>query len=86
MALIKAGFVILAPGHEPLRTSARNALPGLVVEHREGAVNDEVVLEHAGGARITATVSRVARKGPRRFTAIIRSQKEAVVSSRKLRS
>jgi molybdate transport system regulatory protein len=57
-ALVKAGSVILAPGHDPLRTSARNRLLGQVVEHREGAVNDEVVLEVEGGARITATVTR----------------------------
>ena len=58
MALVKASFVILAPGHEPLRTSARNRLPGVVVEHRPGAVNDEVVLEVAGGVRIAATLTR----------------------------
>jgi molybdate transport system regulatory protein len=58
MALIKASFVILAPGHEALKISARNRLPGVVVEHRTGAVNDEVVLEIAGGARIAATVTR----------------------------
>lgn len=58
MALIKASFVILAPGHDRLKTSARNCLPGVVVEHRTGAVNDEVVLEIAGGARIAATVTR----------------------------
>lgn len=58
MALIKSSFVVLAPGEAPLRTSARNTLPGRVVEHRPGAVSDEVVLEVAGGARITATVTR----------------------------
>ena len=63
MALIKAGFVILAPGHEPLRTSARNTLPGVVVEHRAGAVNDEVVLEIVGGVRLTATVTRESGEG-----------------------
>ncbi len=57
-ALVKASFVILAPGRDALRTSARNRLPGVVVEHREGAVNDEVVLELAGGVRLTATVTR----------------------------
>ena len=63
MALIKASFVILAPGHEPLKISARNRLPGVVVEHRTGAVNDEVVLEIAGGARIAATVTRESGEG-----------------------
>jgi molybdate transport system regulatory protein len=58
LALVKSSFVILAEGDGPVRTSARNRIPGVVVEHRTGAVNDEVVLEHAGGARITATVTR----------------------------
>ena len=31
LALIKASFVILAPGAEPVRTSARNRLPGVVI-------------------------------------------------------
>ena len=58
MALIKASFVILAPGHADLRTSARNRLVGTVVEHRPGAVSDEIVLEVEGGVRIAATVTR----------------------------
>ncbi len=58
MALIKASFVILAPGHAPLAVSARNRLPGRVVAHVTGAVNDEVVLEMAGGAQVVATVTR----------------------------
>ena len=58
LALVKSSLVILAAGEAPVRTSARNRIPGVVVEHRTGAVNDEVVLEHAGGARIVATVTR----------------------------
>ena len=58
MALVKSSFVILAAGDAPLRTSARNCLPGVVVAHRSGAVNDEVVLETQDGVRITATVTR----------------------------
>ena len=58
LALVKASFVILAPGDEPLRTSARNRLPGVVVDHREGAVNDEVVIETAGGVRVAASITR----------------------------
>ena len=57
-ALIKASFVILAPGAEPLRTSARNCLAGTIVHHVTGAVNDEVTLELQGGHRITATITR----------------------------
>ena len=58
MALIKASFVILAPGAEPVRTSARNCLSGVVVRHEVGAVNDEVVLDLGQGKTITATITR----------------------------
>ena len=58
LALVKSTFVILAPGAEPVRTSARNRLAGVVAEHRPGAVNDEVALDCEGGVRITATVTR----------------------------
>ena len=58
MALVKSSFVILAAGHDPLRTSARNRLEGVVVEHRVGAVNDEVVLDCGHDLRITATLTR----------------------------
>jgi molybdate transport system regulatory protein len=58
MALVKSSFVIIAEGHDPIRTSARNQLLGTVVEHRSGAVSDEVVLEVDGGARLTATITR----------------------------
>lgn len=58
VALIKSSFVILAAGEGALRTSARNALPGTVVRHEKGAVNDEVVLEVDEGKTITATLTR----------------------------
>ena len=57
-ALVKASFVVLAPGDAPLRTSARNQLAGTVVRHTEGAVNDEVVLELDEGRLLTATITR----------------------------
>ncbi len=50
--------MILAPGDELLRTSARNRLAGVVVRHEQGAVNDEVVLEIEPGKTITATITR----------------------------
>lgn len=62
-ALIKASFVILAAGHEPLRTSARNHFTGVVVARREGAVNDEVTLEVDGGLQLSATVTRESAEG-----------------------
>ncbi len=40
-----------------MKTSARNQLNGKVVEVKKGAVNSEVVLEIAGGAKITAIVT-----------------------------
>ena len=58
VALIKASFVILAPGDEPLKTSARNVLTGVVTRHEPGAVSDEVVLEIGEGKTLTATITR----------------------------
>jgi molybdate transport system regulatory protein len=58
LALIKSSFVILAEGGVALRTSARNCIPGKVVRHERGAVNDEVVLEVDGGKTLTATITR----------------------------
>jgi len=57
LALIKSSFVILAAGSEPLKTSARNTLTGVVASHQAGAVNDEVVLEIDEGKTITATIT-----------------------------
>ena len=58
VAIIKASFVILAPGDMPLRTSARNQLSGVVVRHTDGAVNDEVVVKLDEGRTLTATITR----------------------------
>jgi molybdate transport system regulatory protein len=58
VALIKSSFVLLAPGTEPLRTSARNCLAGVVRTHQQGAVNDEVTLEIDEGKTLTATITR----------------------------
>ena len=58
VALIKSSFILLAPGEEALRTSARNRLVGTVRQHLEGAVNDEVTLELDEGKTLTATITR----------------------------
>lgn len=58
IALIKSSFVILAPGGEPLRTSARNLLAGTVVSRMDGGVSSEVLLEIAPGKTLTATLTR----------------------------
>jgi len=57
VALIKSSFVILAPGHATLRTSARNRLVGTVIRHEAGQVSDEVVLDLGLGKTITATIT-----------------------------
>jgi molybdate transport system regulatory protein len=58
IALIKSSFVILAVSPEPLRTSARNQLNGIVVLREDGAVNSEVGLDLGGGKTLTATLTR----------------------------
>ncbi len=55
-AIIKASWIILAT-EAPKKISARNCLEGTVVVVKDGAVNAEVVLEVAGGAKITAIVT-----------------------------
>ncbi|MBS0458163.1 MAG: TOBE domain-containing protein [Proteobacteria bacterium] len=56
VALVKSSFVVLAAA-DGLRTSARNALAGVVTACHEGAVNAEVELTLAGGQRLVATVT-----------------------------
>ena len=59
IALIKSSFVILkAAGATPPRTSARNALSGVVIHREDGAVNSEIVLELSPGKTLTATITR----------------------------
>ena len=41
-----------------MRTSARNQWAGKVAEIDQGAVNDEVEIELAGGDRIVSTITR----------------------------
>jgi len=55
-ALIKAPWVIVTTDLS-LKTSARNALRGVIVRTHEGAINAEVVIELAGGKLIVATVT-----------------------------
>jgi molybdate transport system regulatory protein len=57
IALIKSSFVILARNNGELRTSARNALTGVVSHIDRGAVNDVVTLDIGGDNTITATVT-----------------------------
>ncbi|TVQ85358.1 MAG: LysR family transcriptional regulator [Chromatiaceae bacterium] len=56
-ALIKSSSVILATADGGLKTSARNRLCGRIERLTLGAVNAEVVLALAGGARLTAVIT-----------------------------
>ncbi|MBU1376585.1 MAG: TOBE domain-containing protein [Alphaproteobacteria bacterium] len=56
IALIKAGFVILAKG-ENLRTSARNQIAGHVSHREDGAVNSEITLDIGGGKTLVAGIT-----------------------------
>jgi molybdate transport system regulatory protein len=58
VALVKSSFIVLAPGDAQLKTSARNQLAGVVRQHLQGAVNDEVTLELDEGKTLTATITR----------------------------
>lgn len=62
IALIKASNIILAPGGEALRTSARNRLTGTVCRYEEGAVNSEISLELDAGKTLTATITRASAR------------------------
>ena len=57
VVLIKAPFVIIAPGSERPRTSMRNCLGGIVDRCEISAVNAEVVLDIGGGRTIAATIT-----------------------------
>lgn len=59
LALIKSSAVILAAGGESApRTSARNALGGVVLRREDGAVNSEITLQLAEGKTLTATITK----------------------------
>mgnify|MGYP003374821695 CR=1 FL=1 len=60
VAIVKATEVMIGLGE--MKISARNCFKGTVVSVAEGAVNDIVTMEIAGGQRITATISASAVK------------------------
>lgn len=57
MALIQSSNVLLATGLDGFKVSARNQLRGTVERVRPGAVNAEVDVALAGGARLVATIT-----------------------------
>ena len=60
-AIIQASSVMFAAGSEPIATiSARNQLPGTVVEVNKGAVNGHVTVETPDGVRIKGSITNEA--------------------------
>jgi len=56
-ALIKSSFLILVPGDQAPRSSARNGFQGEIVRREDGAVNSEIVLAIGAGKTLTAIVT-----------------------------
>lgn len=56
IALIKSSFIVLAQG-DGLRTSARNQIPGRVIQRDDGAVMSEIRLEIAPGKTLAANIT-----------------------------
>lgn len=57
IALIKAPFVLIAPGAEPPAVSVRNCLQGVVARCETSGVGAEVVLDIGSGKTIAATIT-----------------------------
>jgi molybdate transport system regulatory protein len=57
IVLIKAPFVLIAPGDTPPAISARNCVRGMVSRCETGTVNAEVVLDIGGGKTLAATIT-----------------------------
>jgi molybdate transport system regulatory protein len=57
VVLIKAPFVMIAPGDVPPATSARNCVRGTIARCEVGQVNAEVVLDIGDGKTLAATIT-----------------------------
>jgi molybdate transport system regulatory protein len=57
IVLIKAPFVLIAPGETPPAISARNCVRGTVSRCETGDVNAEIVLDIGGGKTLAATIT-----------------------------
>jgi molybdate transport system regulatory protein len=57
IVLIKAPFVVIAPGKEAPKVSVRNCISGKIRSCEISAVNAEVVLDIGGGKTLAATVT-----------------------------
>jgi molybdate transport system regulatory protein len=58
VALVKSSFVLLAQGDEVPHVSARNRIPGTVVERIDGGVNTEIILDIGAGKTLTSVITR----------------------------
>lgn len=60
-AIVKASSVMFAAGSQKIAgISARNQLPGTVVEVKKGAVNGHVTLQTTAGARVKGSITNEA--------------------------
>jgi molybdate transport system regulatory protein len=57
IVLIKAPFVMIAPGTEPPAVSVANRIAGRIARIETGTVNAEVVLDVGGGKSLTASIT-----------------------------
>jgi molybdate transport system regulatory protein len=57
IALVKAPQIILVTDFGGYKVSARNQLPGTIMQVKPGAVNTEVDIELKGGEQVAATVT-----------------------------
>lgn len=57
IALIKAPFVMIAPGDAQVRTSARNCIAGTVMRLEVSGIGAEIVIDIGGGKTLAAHVS-----------------------------
>jgi len=78
VALAQENSVILMAGAEAPRTSARNALQGVVTVVEEGAVNCEIIVEIADSKTLAANITRASAqdlnlKPGDRVTALIKA-------------
>jgi molybdate transport system regulatory protein len=62
LVLIKAPFVMIAPGHEAPKLSARNCLCGIVKRSHAGTLNAEVTLDIGGDKTIAAMITAASAK------------------------
>jgi molybdate transport system regulatory protein len=60
--LIKAPFVVIAPGENAPTVSVRNCLPGTIRRCEISGVNAEVVLDIGGGKTLAATITAQSAK------------------------